>query len=264
MERRRTNAVGLASPLPVAPYRSHGLAEGIGAVGFIQDDQTVVGGKASVNRPHTRTGPVAPEQQPGSELVNGGDYHRGLERRPRPGVVAVHAAPELKDGQGVIARVVGTAIILRSQSLPAGQSAQPVGHLFQDAIPVRLSLLQLAGQFSGPPEGCIHNHASVHHEEDSARRGTFPGGKANLAGQGEDGYVDTGGLAGRRRQRQGFRPGGFAILDVCNPAGQPGLPGEGVVPVKGVEEFIELSCSQIVHATSSPSHWTGRHSPYPR
>ena len=161
----------------------------------------------------------------------------------------------------MIAGIIAAAILFRSQTFPAGQPAQPAGHLFQDAIPVRSSFLQTEGQVPRPPEGGIHYHTAVHHEEDPARRGTFSRWPVNLTGQGEDRHVDAGGLARRRRQGQCFRPGGIAAPGGRNPAGQPRLPGEWVAAVEGVEELIELRWIQAAHSALPPSHPAGRHRP---
>lgn len=227
--------------------RAQGLQKGLGAVGLVEQHQAVVAGKTRVQRPHAGAAAIGAKQQARAELVHRGRDHQRLQRAARPGLGAVHAAPQLEDLQRVGCR-------RREWCRAARQGAQLVGDGPDDgAVRVPESVRESPGALVG----LVDDDAPVDDEEDASRRGDRPVGAETigLGGEREQRDVDAGGLAGRRGQGERLWPGGCVVGQ--HPLGERALPGEGFVVPDGREEVPKPVAEVLSHGVRPPASALG-------
>ena len=138
--------------MPVFANRPQGLQERLSAVGFVQDDDAVVGGEAGINRPSARAFAISAKQQGGTNLVNCGSDDGRLARVALPAGCSRYAAAQSVNQQ-------------RLRMAAAGQHPQPVGYYLDDA---RFGVSQFFGEGFGAVISLVNYVAPVDGIKDAA------------------------------------------------------------------------------------------------
>ncbi len=96
---RRTNWVFSPVVAAVIPHVLQRLEEGLTDVGFVEKDSAVVGDQSRMDGSGFRADTVTPEEQSGTDLVDGAGDDRRLRDRARPTVVPHDPAAQDGDVQ---------------------------------------------------------------------------------------------------------------------------------------------------------------------
>ena len=141
--------------------RTHGterLPEGLGEMGFVQQDQTAGAEQPRMDGLHAVGHAVSAEQQPGTHLVDGGAQNGGLRRRARPIVLQRRTAPKpLGDQRGAVL---------------ARQFLKTPGYLRDDPDSAEFFMEAVAKHHGDPLSAgkrIVHDKPPVHDERDGRR-----------------------------------------------------------------------------------------------
>lgn len=191
------------------------LAERLGQMRLVEQDQAVRADQAGLHRLHGIRHPVAAEEQPRADLVHRRAEHGRLGWRARPVRFARDAAAQAAGEE--------------RGPVPFDEQFEPPGHAPEHGS--RLRLHERPCDPLRPLVGVVHHQPPVHHERDAHRRPAL-GALVRIERQVEHRHVDGRRLAGAGRQVEHARPLAFP----GDPFGKPRLPREGRVAVHGLEE----------------------------
>ena len=169
-----------------------------------------------MDRSHTRSDSVAPEQEARAELVHRGDHYPRLIRTVCPIVVDGNPAAQRGD----------------AQELPVARSSQAISHPLQNG---RISRFYSTSYLPCSLANLVHDDPPIDDEHDTPGRSRWP------CGHGEHRRVEHRGLASTGRQIDDFRPGS----PIDHFLRQPTLPRKGLVAVDIFEECSEVAGVQL-------------------